>query len=127
MMVGGDLLTTIVLALANINIGKCGYILSIYIKSLNNDCSFYAVGVPTLMVKWLGSRLECETYKIVGSVEYEIGICCFSAKQAAVRSKSKARIKYVTYNTDFVFVTDTDKMEGGDLLTIIVDHWYWGN
>ena len=50
MMEGGDLLTTIVLALANINIGKCGYILSIYIISLNNDCSFYAVGVPTLMV-----------------------------------------------------------------------------
>jgi hypothetical protein len=44
----------------------------------------------------------------MGSKEYEIGICCFSAKQAAVRSKSKVRVKYVTDNTYFVFVTDTD-------------------
>ena len=29
MMEGGDLVTTIVLALANMHIGKCGYILSI--------------------------------------------------------------------------------------------------
>jgi hypothetical protein len=58
----------------------------------------------------------------VGSKEYDIGICCFPAKQAAVRSKSKARVKYVTDNTYFVFVTDTDMMEGDDLLTILVDH-----
>jgi len=58
----------------------------------------------------------------VGSKEYDIGICCFSAKQAAVQSKSKARVKYITDNTYFVFVRDTDMMEGGDLLTIIVDH-----
>ena len=58
----------------------------------------------------------------MASNEYDIGICCFSAKQAAVRIKSKARVKYVTDNTYFVFVTDTDMMEGGDLLTIIVDH-----
>jgi hypothetical protein len=35
----------------------------------------------------------------VGSKEYEIGICCFSAKQAAVRGKGKARIKYVKDET----------------------------
>jgi len=58
----------------------------------------------------------------VGSKEYDIGICCFSAKQAAVQSKSKALVKYVTDNTYFVFVRDTDMMEGGDLLTITVDH-----
>jgi hypothetical protein len=74
------------------------------------------------VVSWLGSRLECETCKIVASKKYEIGICCFSAKQAAVRSKSKVRVKYVTDNTYFVIVTHTDMMEGGDLLTIIVDH-----
>lgn len=62
----------------------------------------------------------CETCKIVGSKEYDIGMCCFSAKQAAVRSKSKARVKYVTHNTYFVFVIDTDMMEGFDGVTTIV-------
>ena len=56
----------------------------------------------------------------MGSKEYELGICCFSDKQAAVRSKSKARVKYVTDNTYFVFVTDTDMMEGGDLWIISI-------
>jgi hypothetical protein len=44
----------------------------------------------------------------MGSKEYEIGNCCFSEKHAAVWSKSKARVKYVTDNIYFVFVTDTD-------------------
>ena len=56
----------------------------------------------------------------MGSKEYEIGICCFSAKQAAVRSKSKAHITYVSDNTYFVFITDTDMMEGGDLWIISI-------
>jgi hypothetical protein len=56
----------------------------------------------------------------MGSKEYDIGICCFSDEQAAVRSKSKARVKYVTDNTYFVFIRDTNIMDGGDLWIISI-------
>ena len=44
---------------------------------------------------------------------------------AAVRGKSKARVKYITDNTYFVFVRDTDMMEGGDLWIISIGAFYY--